>query len=93
MYGYNKSNGDQVKEIIPAWSQNWLLPATYPPPKTDESKLSFWEASSYVEVSLKENSSCNADFLYTKSCKFLPAGLFLQARNPCVFEHKMWLMS
>ena len=93
MYSYNKSNGDQVKEIVPVWSQNWLLPATYPPPKTDESKLSCWEASSYVEVSLKENSSCNADFFYTMSWKFLPTGLFLQPRNTCVFEHKMWLMS
>ena len=22
MYSYNKSNGDQVKEIVPVWSQN-----------------------------------------------------------------------
>ena len=89
VYGYNKSNGDQVKEIVPAWSQSGLLPATYPPPKTDESKLSCWEAGSYVEVSLNENSSCKADFFYTKSCKFLPTGLSLQASYTCVFEHRM----
>ena len=29
MYDYNnKSNGKQVKETVPSWSQNWLFSAT-----------------------------------------------------------------
>ena len=29
MYDYNnKSNGKQVKETVPTWSQNWLFSAT-----------------------------------------------------------------
>ena len=29
MYDYNnKSNGKQVKETVPTWSQNWLFPST-----------------------------------------------------------------